>query len=141
MALACIRQVDGVIRAETLSHDEATLMMQRLADRHVVTLKFADDEAIRVNGLDAYLNRSLSAGADYIEIGIYDDNELRMLSFFHELGHCLDPCRLHKTEFAQEQAAWDVGYQLAAFEGVEFSENARMWALANLETYDTPEYR
>jgi len=125
-------------------------MMQRIARRHGVDVVFADEHLIKLNGRDAYENASFSSGNVHtsdkrwpprIEIGIYADAELRLLSFFHELGHCLDSTRpWHTSKLDQERAAWEIAYSLATSHGVESSAEARDWASAQLETYNTPEW-
>lgn len=96
------------------------------------------DGFCRANGADVYDHRSWSAGRNIIYLGVYDDLELRDLSFFHELGHCLtrsDP----RTIFDQEVEAWALGYRLAERHGMVFSERAKAWADSQLATYQTGE--
>jgi len=48
-----------------------------------------DDKYCEANGEHNYTNASYVAGND-IWLGMYEDNELRILSFFHEMGHLVD---------------------------------------------------
>ena len=72
------------------------------------------DECWEANGSDAYLNRSSCAGRDEIWVGVYDNKDEEIASFFHELGHCISTNLkdFHYTEydtFHAELDAWMVG--------------------------------
>jgi len=77
-----------------------------------------------------------------IYLGAYKDPELRLISFFHELGHIVDVDNklLPKYEdlpyyHFSEASAWRRGLRLATRAGIEFSENALEWAKGQLSTY------
>lgn len=80
-----------------------------------------------------FRDRSHSAG-DEIYLGLYSDPELRLVSFFHELGHVLDLAR-RRTKFTQERAAWQIGFAVAKRLNLKFSLAARRWCKLQLETY------
>jgi len=66
------------------------------------------------NGEEMYLNRSFCAGRDEIWVGVYDDEDEEVASFFHELGHCISHSfdNLHHSEFRMfhvELDAWMLG--------------------------------
>lgn len=98
-----------------------------------------------------YRNCSAQAGKDYICLGVYSDPELRLLSFFHELGHCVDnrcsgPRVIenpgHPYHHFHEASAWRTGLKIATKEGVTFSRQALAWAETQLSSYfkdDHPE--
>ena len=72
------------------------------------------DKWWKVNGSDAYLNESACAGRDEIWVGVYDNKDEEIASFFHELGHCISPNMedFHHTEYSifhVELDAWMVG--------------------------------
>lgn len=99
------------------------------------------DEHCKANGVDKYINCSYCSN-DEIYLGIYDDQELKLLSFFHELGHLKDTTdwdwELDTRKNAQykiEQRAWEIGYEIALLNHIEFSDKAKQWALEQLETY------
>jgi hypothetical protein len=72
------------------------------------------DKWWKANGPDAYLNESACAGRDEIWVGVYDNKDEEIASFFHELGHCISTNLkdFHHTEFDKfhmELDAWIVG--------------------------------
>lgn len=101
----------------------------------------------------AETDASWSAGKDLIILGIYQDPELRLISFFHELGHCLDSRQIpdvRKMDYWKdypynhyfEAKAWKIGLQIASENGINFSSNSKEWAAKQLLSYfedDSPE--
>ena len=68
------------------------------------------------------------------------DLELKLISFFHEMGHFIDKTNWsidanEHTKYKAEENAWNLGYELAINYEINFSENARSWAKQQLETY------
>lgn len=89
---------------------------------------------------DWYEGHSYSAGSDTIWLGLYDDPEIRMLSFWHEVGHTqldLPPYEEWPYEGLghQEATAWQTGLRLAAEHDITFSASALRWAATQLATY------
>lgn len=70
-----------------------------------------------------------------ISLGVFDNDEYKLLAFFHEMGHFLDKSAGHSNKFEEEKAAWAVGYKLAHKYSITFSEDAIKWGLKQLETY------
>lgn len=100
----------------------------------------AGDINCKNNGIDSYINRSACYGCPpTIELGIYDDPELKLISFFHEVGHFLDPVTWSKvgwaTMYDMESSAWVYAYGIALEYGITFSDNAKSWAKVQLESY------
>ena len=108
--------------------EERKIKFQDVAKDHT---GFEDD----VNRKFWYRNRSASAGKDYIWLGEYEDSQLRTISFFHELGHCIDPNGHHKSKYIQEKSAWKVGLKAAKKHGIKFSKKACRWKNKQLRTY------
>lgn len=82
-------------------------------------------------------NWSWCAGKD-IFLGQYEDEELRDISFFHELGHIAwDRPKFSDWPYCKynEALAWRVGLELASQLGVTFSEEALTWATEQLVSY------
>lgn len=105
-----------------------------------------EDPSVKANGRDGYDNRSCCAAPDWIEIGIYSDVELKLISLFHELGHCLlsgrgFPVKMFdyaKTASAfYEAQCWITGleYAAATYPDLKFSESALVWAFEQVKTY------
>lgn len=96
------------------------------------------DKYCCANGQYSYINSSHCAGNDEIYLGIYDNEELKEISFWHELGHCVgkfpeDSWKL-KT-WVYEKLAWTEGLKLAKQQGLTFSFNALRWAVQQFQTY------
>jgi hypothetical protein len=79
----------------------------------------------------AYRDYSL-AGFSVIHLGIYDDPERRVLSFFRELARLLDVWAARQgrraSTYQDELAAWKSGLTLAHAEGYRFSPATLAWA-------------
>ncbi len=89
---------------------------------------------------ESWCNYSMSAGRDMIKLGLYDDPELRLFSFFHELGHTqyiLPPYNEwpYGGPGYKEALAWKLGIELAKEYEVVFSAEAKSWAIEQLSTY------
>jgi hypothetical protein len=98
------------------------------------------DEHCRWNGEDSYINHSYICGKDEIEIGIYDNDEYMIASFFHELGHATDKTEWwidadSKTTYKAECNAWRLGFKLAKKHGYNFSNQTKTWCKKQLNTY------
>lgn len=82
-----------------------------------------------------YINRS-NAGCYEIILGIYQDPDLRLVSFFHELGHLIAPPLGPDPElYDREFQAWRVGLMFALVEGYRAPPAALEWADLQLESY------
>lgn len=99
---------------------------------------------LTLNCPNAPPNSSWSAGFDCIGIGLYENTEFELVSFFHELGHCLlardgtpnlDSMPLSHWKIEQEAQAWAVGFAMADCYSIKFSAKARAWARKQLRTY------
>ena len=75
-------------------------------------------------------NHSYIAGKD-VYLGKYEDEELMVISFFHEVGHTLVEWeykeRMRFSTLMIELKAWDLGIQYALDKGLLFSDNALKW--------------
>lgn len=91
---------------------------------------------------DWYTNRCMIADPD-IEVGPYEDEELRTASVFHEIGHVVAGReRIHAIDttgpdfkIPEELIAWMVGIREAARYGISFSPHVIQWALDQAFTY------
>ena len=75
---------------------------------------------------------------------LYDDEDLKVASFFHELGHCLDQepdpefpdCLPFALKSDRELRAWKVGFKIAEEQyGVRFSSATLGWCLDQVRTH------
>lgn len=87
------------------------------------------------------LNRGSSSG-DRIMLGEFDDEEIEIAAFFHELGHCeshkrLGPDHVYMSTLSMEGMAWEVGFSIAADYGYawNFYHPVKQWARQQLATY------
>lgn len=92
------------------------------------------DKYIAANGVETYVNRAFIAGRD-IHLGIFDNEELKIASFFHELGHVAKPRR--KGFLNCEGNAWIIGMELASQHGFVFKGATVAWMFKQLKSYGT----
>ena len=92
---------------------------QKIASNYnikVYKIELGDENCV-ANGTEMYLNRSFCGGKDEIWIGIHDNKDEEIASFFHELGHCItkELCKyeiskdVQNGSFTAELDAWMVG--------------------------------
>jgi len=108
------------------------------------------DNHCEANGEDSYHNTSYCAGNIHskcgmsdrnncaeIWLGFYDDEEIKLISFFHELGHVTDDTIWNDKllKYDMEKIAWNKGYEIAKEYGVKFSRKSKGWATKQLNTY------
>lgn len=87
--------------------------------------------------IETNFNRCTAGGRDEISIGIYTDEELRLISFFHELGHTQSNYKYDPRDvyWDMELHAWKVGLTIAYKMWERFSHHALTWADKQLSTY------
>jgi len=105
---------------------------------NVIKVVFGDEHC-QANGTEEYLNHSYLAWPD-IYLGIYDDEELKLASFFHELGHILIPddfpASVGYYTPAIERKAWRIGFEAAKSKHkLEFSQKVHEWVEGQIQTY------
>jgi len=98
-----------------------------LADKYEVTL--ARDAEL------ADPNQGSHAGTD-IWLGEFDDPDLEVVAFFHEVGHALSrkkrfyPLECGMCELSMEAVAWELGFSLAHDEGYRWSYDSKQMEYA-----------
>ena len=124
-------------------HVKHGLDFEQIAAKHGIKLLDAstfDEKTIKA----FYTNQSCCAGNDRIFLGVYDDEDLKVASFFHELGHCLDQepdpefpdCLPFALKSDRELRAWKVGFKIAEEQyGVRFSSATLGWCLDQVRTH------
>jgi len=97
------------------------------------------DRWCRANGEDTYINKSYTSG-NQMWLGIYDDEAKELASFFHEVGHILDPIdwsvnTSKNVRYQIERWAWKIGFRLAENHGIYFHDSIKEWAKEQAITY------
>jgi len=118
-------------------------MIKEITEKYNVKLYEVQpgDKYCQANDEESYHNSSYCAGSvrndPELWLGFYDDEELRLISFFHEMGHMIDdtPWEDGMTVYDFEKIAWEKGYILAKEYGVKFSRKAKGWATRQLNSY------
>jgi len=126
-------------------------MIREIAEKYNVILNEVElgDKFCDANGEESYINSSYSAGSirttcdAEIWLGIYENEELKLISFFHEMGHMLIDMGYDNDlkVYDYEKDAWEKGYKLAGECGVKFSRKAKRWAKKQLNSYKNYEER
>jgi len=96
------------------------------------------DKYCVADGEESYINRSFIIGNDEIQLGIYESDELRCASFFHELGHTMvtdDFAQVVEGMWHIEVMAWRIGFNTAKGYDILFSDSTTKWAEEQIATY------
>jgi len=130
---------------------------KKIASNYNITVHKVEigDENCIANGVDAYLNRSFCSGhylnscstslsscAAEIWIGIYENKDEEIASFFHELGHCLTTIRdkfkdlSSNDSFNLELDAWMVGLIEAYKYGYLLPRSCFDFMINSIKSYD-----
>lgn len=114
-------------------------MISKFEEAKSLIVEISKDLSLKVifvdmgdNTFDDMTNRS-SCTFDCIWIGWYDDAELMLISFFHELGHILIDRNFiemskHNTLLI-ELECWNIGFKEAMKRGIFFSDEAIQWGI------------
>lgn len=111
--------------------------------------RIATSYAVKVyhNHRDSGVNRGGSAGRD-IFLGSFDDADIKLVAFFHELGHSLSHTvakqDTYMSTISTEGLAWELGFGLARDFGFRYSYYSKemTWAREQFKTYiDGESYR
>lgn len=93
-----------------------------------------------------YCDRNQGAAAgNELFLGEFDDPDIEIVAFFHELGHFVSGHRLDVTHWlctvTREAVAWEVGFQLAREYGHDwdYDSKQRTYARQCLSSYNAPE--
>lgn len=86
-------------------------------------------------------NQGASAGDD-IYLGKFDDENIELVAFFHEVGHIKQREVIRKREYllstiSSEGLAWELGLGIASEHGFiwDYNSNEMQWAREQLKTY------
>lgn len=96
-------------------------------------------EKYEIENIDDLRNNAYVIGDEDIILGIYDDEELKMAAFFHEIGHTIIKPTFEKLvnndEMLIEFQAWIEGLKIAKKYGYTFSDKAFEYILTSLNSY------
>jgi len=88
---------------------------------------------------ETLVNNAYIIGDEDIILGLYDDKEVRMASFFHEIGHTLVSETYEKLvnydKMLIEYQAWIEGLKIAKKYGYQFSSKTFHYILKSLNSY------
>lgn len=82
---------------------------------------------------ETFIEHSCNIG-DEIIIGLYNNPERRLVSFFHEVGHTLYEGDA-KNKYDQECRAWQACFRLLKEEKIPVTEETTRWCREQLKTY------
>ena len=108
--------------------DAPQTIFDRMKDKY--GLEFVDAETNEKNN-GAHPNNLASAGST-IYFNKFDDPDIEVIAFFHELGHVeagrslsLAHYRSSLCKLSQESVAWELGLNIAAREGYTWAYNSK----------------
>ncbi len=113
---------------------------QRMLSPRIKELAVKYDVSVNRFPTDVQRNHGACAGDD-IMLGEFDDPDIELVAFFHELGHVLLRRFLTRgctmCTLSHEGAAWEFGMEAAFDEGYrwEYQSKEMSWARAQLKTY------
>lgn len=90
----------------------------RIAEEHNICVSFNDENC----------NKNMASSTNNcIFLGEFDDNDIELFAFFHELGHCTFPSKAtyHMSTLSNEGAAWEYGISLAAKYEYKYDYNSK----------------
>ena len=120
--------------ADKQAQEPVSFDMQSICDKYGIRL-ILDDEHTDINC-------GGSAGHNTIMLGKFDDRDLQITAFFHELGHCLfKPVNnIWMDTLSMEGTAWEVGRAEANKYGFNWDYHSKelTWARNQLKSYTHP---
>ncbi len=115
-----------------------------MMDKHLITIEsLAKELGIKLiynsdSSDDLLYNECAQAGGTFW-IGEYEDEELKLISFFHELGHTIITQEFIKkweyNTFIIELECWNLGFEEARKREIFFSDKAIAWGLQKATSY------
>jgi len=124
----------NVIGLEQPAQEPVEFDMQSICDKYGIRL-ILDDEHTDINC-------GGSAGQNTIMLGKFDDKDLQITAFFHELGHCLfKPVNnIWMDTLSMEGTAWEVGRAEASKYAFNWDYHSKelTWARNQLKSYTHP---
>lgn len=103
--------------------------IREIAGQYFATVHFDDEPCGRNNGA--------SAGMD-IYLGVFDDDSVKLIAFFHELAHSIFPlhgAEYHLSTISKEGAAWEYAIGLAAKHGFKYDYDSAGFRYGRMSLY------
>ncbi len=96
-------------------------------------------EKYEIENIEDLKNNAYVIGDEDIILGLYDDEEVKMAAFFHEVGHTIIKPNFEKLvnndEMLIEFQAWIEGLKVAKKYGYKFSDKTFEYILRSLNSY------
>jgi HD superfamily phosphohydrolase len=96
-------------------------------------------EKYEIENIEDLKNNAYVIGDEDIILGLYDDEEVKMAAFFHEVGHTIIKPNFEKLvnndEMLIEFQAWIEGLKVAKKYGYKFSDKTFEYILRSLKIY------
>jgi hypothetical protein len=121
-----------------------TAELRKVAESYGLNLIEVDDSYLdQIDSDWSFFEECSHIAHPDIQLGRYDDEERRVSSVFHEIGHCV----AGKEGISQidsggpdfkvpgELIAWLVGFREASKHGIHFSSGTIQWAIEQALTY------
>ena len=122
---------------EEMFHNGIKNLIQKISSEMHITTEFVDDAPGKYVDFFA-LDSSWIVGNDIV-IGKYTNDENMLISFFHELGHCLISREyIDKWEYNTlmiELECWNIGIEEARKRKILFSDSAIKFGFEKALTY------
>jgi len=98
-------------------------LIKEISKEYLIKCSFIKDEIE-----EEYINNCFVIGKSEIIIGKYENEENKLISFFHEIGHCLiEKEFIEKWKYNTliiEIECWNIGIEEARKRNILFSDNA-----------------
>lgn len=101
-------------------------------------ISIANKHKVLIAPNDRYNASSYGGGEIYI--GEYDNDENKLISLYHELGHKYITGNYY-TRLTLEIKCWDIGIKMAEKDGILFSDDAIKWGYEQALTYTNHDKR
>lgn len=109
-------------------------LIERIAISYAVKIYHIHEDCGKNRGL-------VSVSGREIFLGIFDDPDIKLVAFFHELGHILSHtvCKQDTSVsiILAEGLAWEIGFGIARDFGFKYKYDSKemIWAREQLKTY------
>lgn len=115
-----------------MTKEDVQNIIINLAEKYKITLVSVEDNT-KYNG---DRRNMMYACGDEISLNTFDDPDIELLTFFHELGHVIDYRkhkeikRWHLCMISKEAIAWEIGLDIAAKEGFIWDYKSKQYNYA-----------